>query len=667
MALASVVSEIGKKIGLIQPEIQDVGTDNKMVYADAIVSYIDDEYERRLKLRAPFDLQCQLNRNFLAGNQYCDINLTMNAVVEIPQLYWFQERKAYNQIAPIMETRQAKLGRINPSLKARPATSDREDVSSAKVTTAFLKGTYRRLNMHEKIKTATAWSEQDGTVFYKTIFDPEQGRVLGEMGGEVVHEGETDICVCPMNEILPDNILTNDVNKVRRIMHAKAYHVDDIERIWGVKVDGKEVDVFQMKQSNLTAPGIGYSGSVYQVISTKAKDHEIVKEEYELPSKEYPNGRLIIVAGSKLLHYGELPYRVGEDGTLGHIFTRQVCIERPGYFFGVSIIERLIPIQRAYNALINRINEYLNRCVMGVLVHEDGSIDIDTIRAEGIAPGSDIPYQSGQSPPKFLENDRLPNEFFIQLQNYENMFVTVSGVSTFSRQSAPPTGSGSGISLEIIKEQDDTRLSLTGENIRIAIVDVGKKWIRISKQFAKGPRMLRYVGNNNNVLVLDWEASDLTTDDVILETENELAQTPAQRKQQVFDMLDRKLFHDPETGRLSKSDRIKIFEMLEMGNWEAGDDVDEAHIQRAQRENLYLEQGQAPAIFTYDNHNIHMTEHLRYVLSSDFEQLTKENPMLAQIMVAHIDQHQEAIQATQAAAMSQLAQQQAAQKAQLGA
>ena len=247
------------------------------------------------------------------------------------------------------------------------------------------------------------------------------------------------------------------------------------------------------------------------------------------------------------------------------------------------------------------------------------------------------------------------------------MFVTVSGVSTFSRQSAPPTGSGSGISLEIIKEQDDTRLSLTGENIRITIVDVGKKLIRISKQFAKGPRMLRYVGNNNNVLVLDWEASDLTTDDVILETENELAQTPAQRKQQVFDMLDRKLFHDPETGRLSKSDRIKIFEMLEMGNWEAGDDVDEAHIQRAQRENLYLEQGQAPAIFTYDNHNIHMTEHLRYVLSSDFEQLTKENPMLAQIMVAHIDQHQEAIQATQAAAMSQLAQQQAAQKAQLGA
>ena len=67
MALASVVSEIGKKIGLIQPEIQDVGTDNKMVYADAIVSYIDDEYERRLKLRAPFDLQCQLNRIFLPG------------------------------------------------------------------------------------------------------------------------------------------------------------------------------------------------------------------------------------------------------------------------------------------------------------------------------------------------------------------------------------------------------------------------------------------------------------------------------------------------------------------------------------------------------------------------------------------------------------------------
>ena len=121
----------------------------------------------------------------------------MNAVVEIPQLYWFQERKAYNQIALIMETSQSEISRINPSLKARPATSDREDVSSAKVTTAFLKGTYRRLNMHEKIKTATAWSEQDCTVFYKTIFDPEQGRVLGEMGGVKRNEGDTIFVFAP--------------------------------------------------------------------------------------------------------------------------------------------------------------------------------------------------------------------------------------------------------------------------------------------------------------------------------------------------------------------------------------------------------------------------------------------------------------------------------------
>ena len=43
------------------------------------------------------------------------------------------------------------------------------------------------------------------------------------------------------------------------------------------------------------------------------------------------------------------------------------------------MIERIIPVQRAYNAVKNRKQEFLNRLSMGVITVEDGSVDTDDL------------------------------------------------------------------------------------------------------------------------------------------------------------------------------------------------------------------------------------------------------------------------------------------------
>lgn len=95
-----------------------------------------------------------------------------------------------------------------------------------------------------------------------------------------------------------------------------------------------------------------------------------------------------------------------------------------------GIVSQLVPIQRAYNAIKNRKHEYLNRIAMGVLMVEDGSIDVDNIEEEGIAPGKVIVYRQGSIPPKLLEQettcfnifdkeeDRLLAEFINRAQPY---------------------------------------------------------------------------------------------------------------------------------------------------------------------------------------------------------------------------------------------------------
>jgi hypothetical protein len=108
----------------------------------------------------------------------------------------------------------------------------------------------------------------------------------------------------------------------------------------------------------------------------------------------------------------------------------------------------------------------------------------------------------------------------------------------------------------------------------------------------------------------------------------------------VFDLLGRGMFNDPDTGRISRGDRAKILEMVELGNWEGSNDVDQEHINRAQRENLYLEKGQAPTIFEYDDDMLHVREHLKYMLTTDYEELASKDTLMHQAMLMHLKQHE---------------------------
>lgn len=614
-----------------------------------LVSHVNSEFDRMQKERLPYELQWQLNNNFLRGNQYCDINMQTMGIDEIPKMYWWQQREVFNHIASIYETRLAKLGRVDLSLRVRPATNEQSDINSAKICTAICKGTMRQQEMQLKTKKANGWSELTGTVLYKTIWNSSLGQQLAVVEDSVLAEGGNETTVVPSYEFYPDSNFSEDIGTMRCCIHAKVYTVEAIEAKWGAKIEGREVPVFNLKNSNISLGGLGYTASIQTVNIVKQKNSEVVKEYYENPTKQFPKGRLIIVAGDTLLHEGELPFKIGENGEVGIPFVKQVCVENPGYFWGISIIERCIPVQRAYNAVKNRKHEYLNRISIGAYSVENGSVDIDELQEDGISPGKIIMVERGYNPPRPIDNGDLPTEFLDEEIKLLNEFVQISGVSELARDSTAPTGVGSGTALEILKEQDDTRLSLSSENIRLAVIKVGKHWLRLAKQYATFPRMLKYIGDDNDVSVVEWESSDITSDDIVIETENELAQTPAQRKQMVVDLLQYGLFNNPDTGNIDRVMRGKVFEALEFGNWENASTLENLHANRANKENIYLEKGQIPQIQEYDDHAIHIVEHNKYRLTTDFEELASQNVELVQLFNLHVKQHEAYIQQAAAA------------------
>jgi hypothetical protein len=175
------------------------------------------------------------------------------------------------------------------------------------------------------------------------------------------------------------------------IIYARSFHKDAVKNIWGVEVEGQDINVYTLDAIS-SAGGLGYTSLSNSMAKKLKKDQVLVLEKYIKPTVEYPNGRLIIIAGDKLLYMGELPYINKGENKRGFPFIRQTSLSSPNCFWGSSIIERCIPVQRAFNAVKNRKHEYLNRLTMGVLAVEDGSMDIENdsshfLWGAGISPG----------------------------------------------------------------------------------------------------------------------------------------------------------------------------------------------------------------------------------------------------------------------------------------
>ena len=617
-----------------------------------LVGEIKNAFERRKEERRPFELQWRLNQNFLRGNQYCDVVEETGEISDYPTTYDHEMRSVYNQLAPIAETRLSKLARVQPGLTVRPVTSDTDDVTTAKVSTRLLSGVYATANMKQKGFEANTWAEYTGGVFFKTVWNPYAGRIVGYRENKPVYEGDVSVTVIPYYEMFPDSSYHVDIDSCDNLIHAKVYSVGEIKLRWGLDVAGRELNVFSMDASGMSVGGVGYNPSMMQVVDQIMDDSELVLEYFEKPNKYFPEGRHVIIIGDTCVHLGVLPYKCGEYYRRGYPFVHQRCLFQPGILWGSSVVERCIPLQRDYNALKNRINEYSARMVIGNMVLEEGSLVDEDVLDTGLPPGTPIMYRQGHAPPQWMQVQEIPMTLINQVQAIEEQFVTISGVSEMARTSQTPAAISSGTALEILKEQDDTRLALTAENIRNAYACMGQQWLRIMKQFATVPRISRVVGNDaGDVMSLIWTSSDITSDDVIVDTDNEMTNTPAQRKQLAMELMNAGMFIDPDSGKMTRETRAKLMELFQLGNWEAAIDIDEQHTVRAQRENLQLERSTKPEVMQLDDHGLHIAEHIKYALSAEYRKLSGAKPELGNALLSHIEEHK-AIAAEQAMALS---------------
>ena len=136
-----------------------------------------------------------------------------------------------------------------------------------------------------------------------------------------------------------------------------------------------------------------------------------------------------------------------------------------------------------------------------------------------------------------------------------------------------------------------------------------------------------------------WRGSDINSEDVMFETENELSETLAQKRSMIFEILNAGLLHD-EDGKLSNSMRSKILEQLGFGIWEGGQDVKSLHTNNAIKENMNLiKDFEINDPLEIDDHDLHILEHTACMLGNEFNKSISKDNSVKEKMLNHIREH----------------------------
>ncbi len=587
---------------------------------------VENDFINRRKEKLSLERQWELNMNFFIGNQYCKLSEKGELIYEDKTYYW-QNKEVFNHIAPIIESRLAKFSRVTPVISVRPNSNDDDDVSNAYLAKKLVEGAFNKTDIDEIVRQVTSWSEVLGTAFYKVVWNNEGGNAVGNLNGTKVYEGDVEIIPVSPFEIFPDNLYAEQIEDLRSIIHAKALPVSLINEKYNVKLKGTDIDIYDLslKPENKK-----------EAEKRTVKDSLIVIERYEAPSVDFPNGRVITVADGKVLYIGELPYKNGKDGRFGFPFIKQESIKCVGRFFGTSIIERLIPVQRAYNAVKNRKHEFMNRLSMGIMTVEDGSIDTDDLIEEGLTPGKVLVYRQGSNAPKMMSETSIPPDFDNEEEKLINEFVIISGVSDVSSSSSNAKLS-SGSALQLLINQDNERMTVGAEIIRKCYLKIAYHILKLYAQFTRGLRAVKYLDEFNNTKILYAEAKSANSDDVYLESENELKYSEDEKKNIIFKLYDSGILEN-ENGEMSAYTKEKVLSLLGYNDLDSRKNISRLHEDKAKKENDIIRK-EVLEIDVIDDHNIHIDEHTRYFLS-EFDELTKEE---REKIIYHISEHKKYI------------------------
>lgn len=446
--------------------------------------------------------QIMVNVNYYVGNQWIGWNRSERRIQMLP-VYEGQERITLNKIRPRVMTLLSKHTKNKIKYDVIPSSKEQQDIDAAKAANKYLQFLWNDMDFNTKTRDIFMNMLIKKRCWVKTWFDaeagdditPEEGQPGYEKDMNPIHTGVIRARVCDPLTIFVDPAATTE-EEVRWIIERKARDVDEINAEYGKSVTADE-GLDYLNSYDVTR--VNSDGIATNEVARK-KNMALVYEAWMKPCKNYPNGYKITVCNNQTIDEddkaGELPY---------HLFG---YIPIPGNLNFDSIITDMIPVQRGINIKRSMIATHAKRVGNTLWLIPMGSgTDEEELSNE---EGGFVHYNAvnGAKPERAPAPD-IPSFYDRDLANDSIDLDDMSGSREVS-QGSMPKGLDTLGGLQIMVEQENEKLAVGAMNYEQGMKKVMQRILRLMKKHYTEERQAKIIGEDNEIELISFNASDLS-------------------------------------------------------------------------------------------------------------------------------------------------------------
>lgn len=637
--------------------------------ADSTVQELDELARKAKGARGRFEPTWFLNLAYYQGNQW--LYWARGRLYE-PRLDPWRVTFTDNRLIGVVRTEVAKMTKQRPIFVATPTTGDDADVSAAQLSERMLQYIWTEHDLQRKQRAALMWSRIVGAGFWKIYWDSTSGskvEVLLDPQGQVVMDqsgrpmdpnivtqlppevaaqlnvktiAQGDVCVEVKSalEILVDPLAGEEgLSSAEWLVEESVRSKDYVQRRYNVDLPEDAQAVAGVAEARMGGVGgEGVSGTSYKGVA--------VKEYWARPSSKHPNGRYAVWAANKLLKEDNNPY---DD--MPYVMFQGIPV--PGRFWPTSTVEQLRGVQTELNKTRSQIRENAARIGNPALLKSRMS----RVEYTGL-PGEVVEFDdvTQNSLPSFLQPPSMPPYVLEEIDRLNQSIQEISGQHEVSAGQVPP-GVTAASAINLLQEQDDTRLGPDISEMENTLGEAGRKILKLVAQFYSDERTIRIGGDDGYWDIFSFRGAQLKdATHVSVQAGSAIPLSKAAKQANMEHILT--LFIQNGVP-LSQRQLARFLKDMDVGGYERLVEQYSEDETQINGENRRMALGQALPINTYDNDEAHIDGHESFQKSARYQQL---DPKIMQLVEMHVQAHRDRQQAQQQQAQQQqiAAEQQAA-------
>lgn len=608
---------------------------------DNLVSWIQDQYKTIKNARTQQEATWYMNLSMYHGKQHVIPVRTRSAGNTSTRLYtppapWWRVRPVINRIRPTVRTELALLTSNRPSATVIPASAEEIDMYAAQAGEQIWDSQYNEKKVASVLRKALWWMAVCGTGFVKTVWDSGAGdpyteenspipQLLGKPMGDIQFSEET-----PFHIFVPD-FREQEIENQPYVIHAQLRSPEFVKIHFGEALKNKDFNPHSADARDIIEE------SFLNIIGTQGleRNHSVLVLEVWVKPGVHPDfkqGLFATVIGDTIVQAKEgwpFQHKMYPFSKFDYISS--------GKFYGTSLIEDLIPLQKEYNRTRGQLIEAKNRMARPQLMAPRGSVDASKITTE---PGQIIFYTPGFNPPTPLQMQDMPQYVIQEIDRILVDWSDIAGQHEVTKGQVPP-GVTAATAISYLQERDEAKLSTTFASVEEGVEKMARLTLNYVKQFWDVARIVKIVGTDGSFDAMAFSGSDIRNNtDIRIEGGSALPVSKAAKQAFIMDLM-KMGFIDPNKG----------LEVMQIGGINKIYDQINVDRRQAQRENLRMSKVTAEMLMeqmqinpnqlpvpvnSWDNHKLHVEVHNNFRKGQKFEALPDE---IKALFEAHVQQH----------------------------